>query len=427
MNYEEALDYLASLNKFGINLGLARIEKLLNLMKHPERRFKTVHVTGTNGKGSTTATIASILTASGIKTGMYTSPHLIDYTERMVINGRQATQSEFAGAIAYTAQFVDQMVSEGYDHPTEFEVLTAAAFYYFAANGVDYAVIEVGLGGLLDSTNVIVPQVSIITNVSLEHTDRCGPTVGDIAKHKAGIIKESVPVVTAADNEALAIITETASRQRSELYVWGRDFVTNSNGQTGYRQLLSITTTSHGNLVDLLSPLLGVHQVKNVAVAVMAALVLADSGAPITNDTIRAGLASVYWPGRFQVVEGKPTIVIDGAHNPDGAKVLRQTLDEVFPSQAINFLLGILRDKDIAGITSVLVRPIDNVVAVSPQSYRAAEPEEIAREIKARYVTTAADIETGLKTVKELAGKEGIVCVAGSLYLIGAVYQFLPE
>lgn len=420
MTYEEALAYLAGLGKFGINLGLARIEKLLALMRRPDRRFKTIHITGTNGKGSTTAMLAAILRAGGIRTGMYTSPHLIEYSERFQVNGRPISREAFAEAIAYTRRFVEAMAAEGWEHPTEFEVLTAAAFYYFAAAGVEYAVIEVGLGGLLDSTNVIEPEVAVITNVTLEHTDRCGSTVGEIARHKAGIIKQGVPVVTAAGGEALTVIEAAAAAGKAPLFVLGRDFTVTPAGREGWRQQVAIASREHGDLGRFSLALLGRHQAANAGLAVMAALVLGQREKRLTLEAIKDGLAAVSWPGRFEVAPGEPTLVIDGAHNPDGAAVLRATLDEVFPGRPVVFLLGILADKDIAGITSVLIRPVDSVIAVRPASERAADPSLVTAGLTAAKVEAAASIAAGLTRAREFAGPAGLVCVAGSLYLIGA-------
>ena len=231
MTYEQALSYLASVAKFGIQPGLHRIEKLLALMGNPERQYRTIHVTGTNGKGSTTAFIAAILNAAGIRTGMFTSPHLVDYTERIVISGNMISEHDFAAAIQYTSQYVEIMTADGYDHPTEFEILTAAAFYHFAVTQVEYAVIEVGMGGLLDSTNVIRPQAAVITNVAVEHTDRCGATVAEIAAHKAGIIKPDMPVITAAKGEALNIIYSQADNLHAPLFSIDRDFFVQWKGE----------------------------------------------------------------------------------------------------------------------------------------------------------------------------------------------------
>ncbi|MBP2637158.1 MAG: fpgS [Firmicutes bacterium] len=424
MNYEQTLAYLENLSKFGINLGMARIERLLELMQHPERRFKTIHVTGTNGKGSTTAMLSAILTASGIKNGMYTSPHLHDYPERMVVNGQQITREEFARSITYTNQFVEQMLQEGFEQPTEFEVITAAAFYYFAAVGVEYAVIEVGLGGLLDSTNVIIPQVSIITNVTLEHTDRCGSTIADVARHKAGIIKDGVPVVTAAKGEPLDIIKKTAAEKGARVYVKEEQFTSKFMGMDNGKQQIFVDAGELGQVESVLN-LIGCHQLENSSVAIATALLLKNDERRITVEAIKSALAVVRWPGRFEMVPGSPMIVIDGAHNPDGARVLRQNLDQVFAGREITFALGILRDKDVSGIIRELIRTTDTVVTVQPLSYRAATPEEIAREIEAKHVEAAASIESGIERAKQLASTDGVVCVAGSLYLIGEARQVI--
>lgn len=425
MTYEDSLTYLENLGKFGINLGLSRIKRLLELMKHPERQFKTIHVTGTNGKGSTTAMLAGILTACGFKTGMYTSPHLSEYTERMIINGTMATKADFAEAVNYTASFVGQMADEGLEHPTEFEVLTAAAFYYFASKGVDYAVIEVGLGGLLDSTNVIVPEISVITNVTIEHTDRCGGDIESIAKHKAGIIKNAIPVVTAAQGKALEVIKLAAAENNSPLFVMGKDFSAEFIEMDGWTQKVSVQSLVYGEVGCFTINLLGRHQIENCAVAVQAAMVLASIEKAITPQGISKGLAEAEWPGRFEVFGDEPLIVIDGAHNLDGAQKLRGNLDSIFAQKRIVFLLGILKDKDVNGIINSLIKPEDQVVVVAPISDRAGEPAEIAQKIKASNVETAASIATGIERARKLAGEHGLVCIAGSLYLIGTARQII--
>ncbi|MDR7867199.1 MAG: folylpolyglutamate synthase/dihydrofolate synthase family protein [Sporomusaceae bacterium] len=425
MTYEQALAYLATLGKFGMNFGLGRIEKLLALMGNPERCYRTVHVTGTNGKGSTAAMLAAILRAAGIRAGLYTSPHLSDYTERFVVGGEPIGREELAAALGHTRGFVDAMVAEGWEHPTEFEVLTAAAFHYFAAAGVEYAVIEVGLGGLLDSTNVITPAVSVITNVALEHTDRCGDTVAEIAAHKAGIIKPGVPAVTAARGEALDVIRREADAKGAPLAVLGRDFYAEAAGMDGWRQQVAFVSRRHGDLGRFAVSLLGRHQAENAAVAIMAALVLAEGENRISPAAVRDGLAAVNWPGRFEVVPGRPPTVIDGAHNPAGAAVLRAALDEVFPGRPVVFVLGILADKDIAGVTAALVRAADSVVAVKPQSDRAAEPAAVLRGLVAERSAAVATVAEGVDLAREMAGPDGLVCVAGSLYLVGPARAYV--
>lgn len=425
MTYEESLDYLANLCKFGINLGLVRIEKLLEMMDHPERKFKTIHITGTNGKGSTTAMLASILTASGIKTGMYTSPHLIEYTERMMIDGQQVSPDQFAKAIEYTSQFVEKIAEEGLGHPTEFEVLTAAAFHYFAICEVEYAVIEVGLGGLLDSTNVIVPEVSVITNVTLDHVDKCGHSILEIGTHKAGIIKPGVPVVTGAQGEALEIIKKVAQEKSANIYSYGEDFFATFGGLLEQGQKVVIEGKEQESIGSFIVNLRGHHQVDNCAIAVRTALVLAKKEQQITLSAMEKGLLEVRWPGRFEVIIGQPTIIIDGAHNQDGAKGLRKNLNEFYGQKDIVFLLGILQDKDVTAIIKELIDPADKVVVVAPISERAGNPKEISEKIQAAHVETAHSIPLGLEQARRLAGKNGVICVAGSLYLIGAARRII--
>lgn len=425
MNYEQALDYLASLNTFGINLGLSRINKLLDLMQHPERRFKSIHVTGTNGKGSTTAMLSAIFKASGIKAGMYTSPHLSEYTERIVVDSNEISKNEFAQALLHTKAFVEQMANEGFEHPTEFEVLTAAAFYYFAAAGVEYAVIEVGLGGLLDSTNVIMPELAVITNVTLDHTDKCGTTIGEIARHKAGIIKEGIPVVTGAKGEALAVIRETCGQKQAPLYVLGQDFDGKLQRIKERTQLVEVCVANNKQVFNLVSGLLGFHQVENSALAVMVMAVLMEKDSRITAESIKCGAGAARWPARFEIFPGQPVVILDGAHNPAGAKVLRENLARFFPDKEFVFVLGILRDKDADGILSVLISPEDQVVAVRPVSDRALEPEELALKIKAKHVVAVPDIRDGIAKARQLAKNNGVVCIAGSLYLAGAARQII--
>lgn len=428
MNYPEALDYLASLSRFGIQLGLERIETLLDLMDHPERRYKTVHITGTNGKGSTSAMLASILRASGIKTGLYTSPHLEDYTERMAVNGQDISRESFAQAVAYTRRFVDQAVAQGMEHPTEFEVLTAAAFYFFAGAGVEYAVIEVGLGGLYDSTNVLLPEVSVITNVTLEHTDKCGPTVLDIARHKAGIIKAGKPVVTAAQGSARDLIAARAAELGSPLYLYGRDISAQSEGIESFRQKITVRLQQSGFSGTFSTSLLGRHQVENAALAIMTAKLLAEGDPRISLSAMETGMKQTVWPGRFEVFPGSPPIVVDGAHNPDGARTLRAALDEVFPQASIVFVFGVLADKDIAGVIRELFRPRDRIILVKPHSVRAAAPEAVAKLLSGHQAEIAASLESGLERARLLAREteaNQIICISGSLYLIGGARQIL--
>lgn len=427
MNYQETLAYLDSLNTFGIKLGLVRITRLLELLENPQDKYKTIHVTGTNGKGSTTTMLTAILTNAKIKTGMYTSPHLVSYTERMQIDGNYISENEFADCIEVVKEKVETMIAEGEENPTQFEVITAAAFYYFAKMQVEYAVIEVGLGGLLDSTNVIVPEVSVITNVTLEHADRCGGTLEGVAEHKAGIIKDGVPVVTAAKGIALEIIQEKAREKNADVFVAGEDFTSEFKSFATQKQCLTFNSGMVGVSSTYCLGVLGEHQIENSSIAIMTALILATNEKRITSEGMQKALSEVSWPGRFEVMQqsdGK-VIIIDGAHNNAGAEVLRKNLDKYFPEKEIVFLLGILEDKDVKGIIQHLVREENIVVVTKPDSNRAAAPSEVAKQIVATQVEAIENIEVALKRAQELATNEKVLCIAGSLYLIGVVRSLL--
>ena len=426
MTYQESIAYLEGLSRFGIRLGLERMQELVIRLGHPEKKYPTIHITGTNGKGSTTACLAAILQEAGFRTGMYTSPHLERYTERMRIDDLEVEEAVFADAIEQTAAAAQEMERDGLEHPTQFEVLTAAAFVMFAAMKVDYAVIEVGLGGSLDSTNVIESRVAVITNVTLEHEDRCGSTIREIAEHKAGIIKKNSRVLTAAQGEALEVIRRRAADCGAVVQVLGEEWQAQmqSVSLTGIAWMLQ---QPNGSSWPLQARLVGEHQVYNASLAVMAALTVRETA--VNQEAVARGLAKACWPGRFEVLRTQPPLVIDGAHNPAGAAVLRRTLDQVFPGREVLFLLGILKDKDIEGITGLLVREQDRVIAVRPLSERSAEAGDLASHFPPHQVEAVPDWEEGVNRLLELAEQEPrkVACVAGSLYLLGAVRPLLLQ
>ena len=431
MNYQEALDYLEGLNVFGVRLGLSRITRLLELLDLPQERYRTIHVTGTNGKGSVSAMLESIIRRSGLHVGLYTSPHLSTYRERMQVNGQMISEQEFADCLSTIRAYVEQMMAEGEECPTQFEVLTALAFFYFAMKQVDYAVIEVGLGGLLDSTNVIVPEISVITNVALEHADRCGGTLEGVAEHKAGIIKNGVPVVTAATGIPAEIIRQKAEEMNTDVFVAGEDFTAVATGfdLERHTQSLSFSSALLGISEESFEVrLLGLHQVQNASLAIMAAELLRNVESKVDNAVIREGLNMVSWGARFEQMScGGREIVIDGAHNPAGIKVLRESLDLYYPAKERVFLLGILHDKDIGQMLEGLLRPNDTVVVTPPQSDRAETAAEIARQAtgRASHVESYEDNEEALDRALELAGENRLLVLCGSLYLVGGLRHSL--
>ena len=474
MTYQESMEYLEELNVFGVSLGLVRITKLLELMGNPQQAYKTVHVTGTNGKGSVSSMVTGILQESGIKTGLYTSPHLSSYTERMKIDGRECSEEDFAVALTVVRDVCQFMTGSGAEQPTQFEVLTAAAFWLFKEKKVEYAVIEVGLGGLLDSTNVIVPAVSVITNVSLEHADKCGGTLQGIAEHKAGIIKAGVPVVTGATDMPLQVIRATAAKLQAPVYVMGEDF--QGDAQKPLAQLSippSLGMTTGGKLdkhltdmqIEALSKLpmtncatealtkkriqlvgfqgkkaifgnlnyrlslLGLYQIGNSAIAAATAMVLATEDLRITPHSIKQAMAQAAWPGRFELMTlEQQSVLLDGAHNPAGIKMLRQSLDYYFPEEKRIFVLGILHDKDFTSMLSMLLRPEDVVVLTTPLSERAADPQElltlVANQQKEAVAEPEQALARGLALGKSQGQADSLVICAGSLYLIGSLREY---
>jgi dihydrofolate synthase/folylpolyglutamate synthase len=426
LNYQEALDYLANLAKFGFNFGLGRIQELLKRLNNPHLALKVIHIGGTNGKGSTSAMLSAILQEGGYRVGAFTSPHLKSYTERYRINGAEISGEQVAVLLDELRPHLEAMVAEGFEHPTEFEVGTALAFLYFNREKVDFLVVEVGMGGAIDSTNVVKPLLSIITNVSMDHMDYLGHTIEEITLVKAGIIKPGAPVVTAARGEALGVIESVCLDKKSPLYVVGRDLswqpaAWNLSGQEfslrGRRKYYE----------KLFIPLLGRHQLVNAATAVAAAEVLMDLGVSLNGDVVRLGLARTRWPGRMEIVSQKPLVIIDGAHNYDGARCLRQALEEYFPGRSIIMVIGMLGDKERALVAAELAGVARAVVVTRPDNPRASNWRELAEEVR-NYTSEVYLLEDTGEAVRKalaLAGPEEVILVTGSLYMVGGAREVI--
>ena len=423
MNYTETLAYLDSLGKFGINLGMERIEDLLKELNNPEQKVRTIHVTGTNGKGSVTSMITNILLVSGLKVGKFTSPHLVRYNERIEVDGEEISDEDFALVVTAVRRAVESVMAKGTDQPTQFEVLTAAAFLHFALQKLDYAVIEVGLGGLWDSTNVITPVVSVITNVSLDHTDRCGKTVEEIAMQKAGIIKDGVPVVTAAEGEALGPIQAMALFKQAPLYIYGKAFTGQEVTSSMEGQTFTLSAGDYHSNYEVKLP--GAHQILNTAVAVVAAKLASKQDSRINELALHQGVALTKWPGRLERISQKPDVILDGAHNPAGAAVLRAALDKYYSGKKICFIFGMMGDKDISQVITTLFRKEDTIYTVrADEGARAAEPEALAEQIGSQ-AQAMHDLAAAYKTALAEVGEDGLVCVCGSLYLVGTFKKML--
>ncbi|MDI3281469.1 MAG: folylpolyglutamate synthase/dihydrofolate synthase family protein, partial [Bacillota bacterium] len=463
---DELLAYLEQLGNRGWDLGLERMRLLLGLLGHPEEALSWVHVAGTNGKGSTSALIAAALQGAGLRVGFYTSPHLERYEERMVLlegrerrpglwgwpGAQEIAAEEFRallGEIKPAAEEVERRLGRG--APTEFEVLTAAAFLFFARSGAQIGVAEVGLGGRLDATNVLRPQVSVITHVALDHQDRLGSTIAEIAREKAGIIKEGRPVVVAPQSREVAGILAEVARERRAPVEWvvpaGAAEVPGQAGggpegrrglEAGGRSWFTplavdaaggrfLFTGRLGRELELRVRLLGEHQIANAATAAAAAGLLAEQGWPLDVEALRWGLGAVHWPGRLELIEGEPPVLLDGAHNPDGVSTLVAALGRLFPRRRAVAVVGILKDKDVKEMVRLLAPVVGAAVCTRPPSPRAAEPEQLAGAFAACGCPARAAEEPreALELARKLAGAQGLVCVCGSLYLVGAVRPLL--
>lgn len=414
MTPQEALGAIAGLEKFGIRLGLERTLACLEALGGPHRAFPSIHVGGTNGKGSTSLLLASVLSAAGYRTGLYTSPPLECFGERIRVDGLELRDE----AVPALYQAVLAAGREGPDPGgmTQFEVITAMAFLHFARVPVDAAVVEVGLGGRLDSTNVLVPEVAVLTNVGLEHAEHLGGTLEAIAREKAGIVKPGVPVVTGAEGEALRPIEEVAASRGSAMRVRGVDFhVSGRAGELEYRG-------PRWHLRGLRLGLLGSFQEANLALALAALEILEERGWRVPEEAVRQAVREARWPGRLEVLGSGPRVVLDGAHNPHASRVLARSLREDLTYERLWLILGILGDKDARSILRDLIPQADEVVLTRPSSARARDPEEIerlARDVRATPLHTLPTVPEALDWVLKRARPTDLVCVTGSLTTVG--------
>ena len=433
MDYQQALDYIYSLIDYekvprprdAANYDLRRMDELLGRLDNPHLQAKSVHIAGSKGKGSVAAMIASVLTASGYTTGLFTSPHLHIFNERIRVDGELISEAELASLVERLKPEVEAVNRKAtYGQLTTFELMTALAFTYFELKGVDFQVIEVGLGGRLDATNVIHPEVCIITSISFDHTEVLGNTLAEIAAEKAGIIKpDSIVVASPHVDEVDRVIEQTCLTCQVELVRVGSDVTWQSLSFDSSRQSLRV----QGRLAsyELSIPLLGQHQLENAATAVAALEVLVEKGFHISGDSITKGLAQVNWPGRLQVLSRRPLIVVDGAHNPDSARKLKQSLEQYFDFDRAILIIGVSSDKDIAGIATELASLFDKVIVTHSAHPRAMATAPIVAEFSQHGVEAqeADDISTALSLALTLAGEKDLICVTGSLFVVAEAIE----
>ncbi|GAA0748146.1 folylpolyglutamate synthase/dihydrofolate synthase family protein [Clostridium oceanicum] len=428
MNYKEALNYITEACKFGSNLGLERTEKLLEILGNPHKKLKCIHIAGTNGKGSTTSMITEILMESGYKVGMYTSPYIEEFEERIQINRNNIEKNKLADIITKVSSAVDKVLELGYDNPTEFEIITVGMFYYFYKEKVDFAVVEVGLGGRLDSTNVLDPLLDVICSISYDHINILGDSIEEIANEKAGIIK-GAPVVLYPQKKEVEEVIEKVCLYKKSLLLKVNNNVENIceypiEKNKGYQKFRLKTVKDE---YDITLPLLGVHQINNCITAITAIEKLIDMDFKIKKENIINGLKNVEWKARLEVLKNNPITIIDGAHNIDAINKLKLNIEKYFKYKNMTLILGILKDKQVEDMVKTITSLADRVITLSPNNNRAKSPEDLMKIV--RKYNPNCQWETDYKKAYEKAvsysKEEDIILICGSLYMVGDMRKII--
>ena len=439
MNYNEAITYIKETAKFGSKYGLERTEKILEFLGNPHKKIKCIHIAGTNGKGSTTAMITSVLMEAGYKVGSYTSPYIEEFEERIQINRENIDKNDLSNIVTEVSKAVEKVCQCGFGNPTEFEIITCCGFLYFYEKNVDFAVVEVGLGGRLDSTNVITPILSVIASISYDHMQYLGDTLDKIAYEKAGIIKNNVPTVLFPQKKIVEEVIERIADERNStlIKVHKNEAVYEStskcimNDKDVMMQTIRIKNNKINGLEKYDLSLLGKHQVDNSITAIYALNELKGLGINIEKEHIEEGLKKVKWPGRLEVMKSEPLVVIDGAHNIDGIEKLTESIDMYFKYNKLVLILGILADKQVNEMIKMITPKATKIICVTPHSDRA----ELASELKEAIdklnidcsVEAVEDYEKAYKKALNYCDKEDLLLVSGSLYMIGDMRKIIRE
>ncbi len=434
MDYAGAVRYLLTLGRElaapsharAAKFDLANIRALAARMGDPQKQFRSIHIAGTNGKGSTAAMVESILRCAGYRTGLYTSPHLERMNERIRVDGEEISDAEFSGAFTRLHTLIEQMLSTGElaAHPTFFECITAMAFDEFARAEVEFAVLEVGMGGRLDSTNIVTPEVAVITQIHFDHESFLGHSIAEIAGEKAGIIKRGVPVVSAADHpDAIEVIAQRANEMEAQLVeidsAYGVEVVSSHGGF--YSAVLTPKSAGDRRSFWLDPALAGRHQLRNAITALAAVRVLSERGYLLPEEAITAGLSTVRWPGRLERVAENPAVFLDGTHNPGGAAELAAFWDEHFTGRRIHLVYGSVRDKSVDEIAGLLFPRAASVIVTAPRQPRALSADTLAAMTRhlARRMEVVLDPCEAVERALAGATPEDAIFVTGSLYLVG--------
>jgi len=447
--YQDALDFLYSFIDYSLKrnfrnaaekFNLDRMREFMHLLGDPQQNYGIIHVAGTKGKGSASSFCASVLSAQGYKTGLYTSPHMVEFTERIRINGKDILKEDLVNIVEMMKPITEQV-----PEITTFELTTALAFLYFSQQQVDYALFEVGLGGRLDATNIVEPFVSAITSISYDHTQILGNTLSEIAGEKGGIIKPNTPVVIAPQKEEARLKLEEIARERNAPFIQvGRDYLYAAEAHTMDGQSFLVWTPDEQPLVDefiesggrnlwsplrLRIPLLGFHQVENAATAYAVLKTAEKFGVEISQDAYRKGFASVHWPGRMELLQKNPPVVIDSAHNRYSAMRLRQAMDDYFPGLPILLVFGASEDKDIDGMFQELLPRVRRVITTQSIHPRAIEATKLVEMVhkSGRSAVAITPVEDAIAAAVEEAGEETVILVTGSIFLAAAAKEVLPQ
>jgi len=426
IDYEKLISYQYNASTFSLD----RMYKMLEFVDNPHRSFPCIHITGTKGKGSTAIMAATILEHMGFTTGLFTSPHLIDLRERIQINHQKISKESFTQVLNKFRLYIQHLRDTApAASPTFFETITAVCFLYFQERHIDIAVLEVGLGGRLDSTNVVIPQVSVITNIGFDHMRILGPTLSDIAFEKAGIIKQGIPVVSAVEGyEALSVIEKKCAEKGAPLYLLGRDFWTEdiqSAEKNGKKGQICRIKTRHNTYENIFLPLIGFHQAKNCALAI-AALEISQkaSGLSWNKEMICNALSRVQCPGKMEIIGKDPYVVLDYAHTADSMRSLKKTLSEGFLHNRLILILGFSEDKDIKNILKEIVFDADIIIVTRSNNPRAADPDDLYKIIYtlcAKRAIVERDVIHAMNHARHIATQDDLICITGSSYIVGEV------
>ena len=423
MNYKKSIDWLYSFEKFGIKLGLERISYICKKLGNPQDKYKIIHVGGTNGKGSVCRFLQSILTLNGYKVGVYLSPHLQRFSERFLIDGDEIPEDDIVVLIEKIKPIIDEMIKNK-NIPTFFEIVTALAFQYFNDKKVDFAIIEVGLGGRFDATNIVKPVVSVITNVTFDHQDRLGKKIEEISFEKAGIIKKDIPLVTAATDKALEVIKKEVKEKKTNISVIEKSSWEKTQGGPEWSEFLINGLLKNYNVKTKMA---GQFQGENIAIVLATIEILQMNGVYITDESIIKGIEKTSIVGRMEIVGFEPIVFLDGAHNIAAMQYLRNTLVNDFVYEKLIIVIGILADKNVLEMLDIITPISDIIVVTKSQNKRACDPLKLKDMIDKKEAVIKDDIISAIDYAKKVASKRDLICITGSLFTVGEAKDYFQK